>query len=250
MVIDFHTHNVAERSLAELLLTTQKCGIDRVVLLGDVLRYGFYPTMDEVRRINDDTINDVIENRGICCGFCFLNPCLPADFLLQEMERSFACPGMVGVKLECACNCRRPELTPVMEYLKDHDLPLLHHCWFHSGEKSIPEESDPSDIADLARRYPEVTIIMAHLVGCGIKGIEMVAKLPNVLIDTSGGQPEAGLVEYAVQKIGAERLLFGSDWPYRDCAVQKAKINEAEISSVDKKLILADNARKVLKNVF
>ena len=250
MIVDFHTHNVKGRGMTELLRTAACCGIDYCVLLGDVLRYGYYPDMAQVREINDDTLRDIASATGKCCGFCFLNPCLPADFLCHEIDRCFSSGRILGVKLECACNCRRPELRPIMERLEYYHRPLLHHCWFQSGKKSIPEESDPSDIAYLARCYPNVLIIMAHLIGCGIRGIEMVADLPNVMIDTSGGQPEAGLIECAVRRIGPERLIFGSDWPYRDFTVQKAKLDEADISSADRVRIQSGNAERILKNVF
>ena len=53
-------------------------------------------------------------------------------------------------------------------------------------------------MADLAGRHPGVTIIMAHLSGAGVRGVLDVLPCKNVCIDTSGGQPLAGLVEYAV----------------------------------------------------
>jgi predicted TIM-barrel fold metal-dependent hydrolase len=70
------------------------------------------------------------------------------------------------------------------------------------------------------------------------------------MIDTSGGQPVAGLVEYAVDKIGAERILFGSDLygaVGRDPACQLGRILGADISEQAKKLITELNAKRILK---
>src|SRR5262249_42299240 len=110
-----------------------------------------------------------------------------------------------------------------------------------------PGESTPAEIADLARRFPEVTIVMAHLTGDQERGVLDIRDCPNVLIDTSGGQPDAGLVEYAVKKLGAERVIYGSDWPIRDLAVQVARVTGASISASDKDTILSGNARRILK---
>jgi predicted TIM-barrel fold metal-dependent hydrolase len=50
---------------------------------------------------------------------------------------------------------------------------------------------------------------MAHLCGCGYRGVEFIADFPNVYVDTSGGQAEDGFLQYAVKRIGANRLLYG-----------------------------------------
>ena len=73
-----------------------------------------------------------------------------------------------------------------------------------------------------------------------------IADLPNVLVDTSGSQPEAGMVEYAVRHLGAERVVYGSDWPIRDFGTQVARVLSAEISDEAKELILRGNAARVL----
>ena len=88
---------------------------------------------------------------------------------------------------------------------------------------------------------------MAHLCGCSDRGVELVADCPNVHVDTSGSQPEAGLVEYAVKRLGARRVLYGSDAPGRGFGPQLAKVLGAAISDADRERILALNARELLQ---
>ena len=57
----------------------------------------------------------------------------------------------------------------------------------------------------------------------------------------------SGLIEYAVEQIGASRILFGADTPLYNSATQKARIAYAEISSQDKQMILYDNAAQLLE---
>jgi predicted TIM-barrel fold metal-dependent hydrolase len=64
-----------------------------------------------------------------------------------------------------------------------------------------------------ARRFPNVRVIMAHLTGCGVRGVLAARDCDNLLVDTSGAAPEAGIVAYAVEKLGVERVLYGSDAP-------------------------------------
>jgi predicted TIM-barrel fold metal-dependent hydrolase len=54
-------------------------------------------------------------------------------------------------------------------------------------------------------------------------------------------------VEYAVKEVGAERLLFGSDTPLYHVAMQRSRIDAAEISDKAKLLILRENALKFFR---
>ena len=244
MIIDIHTHNFAGKAEA-VAASAAHFGIDRFILLGDVLRYGTLPSPDEVRKINDDTLSYVRRYAGRARGFCFLNPDNPAEFQKSEIRRCLEMPEFCGVKLEISVNVRSEMLAPIMEELERFDRPLMQHCWYKTVDK-YPGESDPADVADLAQRYPRVKIIMAHLCGCRERGVEDIADCPNVFVDTSGAQPEAGFIEYAVKRIGAKRLLYGSDAPCRDFGCQLAKVREAEISETDRDLILWKNAKELL----
>lgn len=249
MIIDIHTHDFWKEGSYEepdkVVAQAQKAGIDYIVNLGDVSHFGYYPDAEQIKIINDRTREHVRRYSPYMYGFCFLNPANPASNVLDEMHRCLEEPEFHGVKLEVSLNCRAPELDIIMETLHELNMPLLHHCWYKTVSK-CPQESDPSDIACLARRFPDVKIIMAHLCADGIRGVEDVADCPNVSIDTSGAQPEAGILEYAVKRIGAHRILYGSDAPCRNFSVQLAKIEEADIPESDKRLILSENAKEVL----
>jgi len=243
MIIDIHTHNT-DGWVGSLATLSAKQGIGRLVLLGDVLRYGEQPTPEEVSRINQDTLACVNQYPDRMRGFCFLNPGNPPDLLEEEAVRCLSRSEFIGIKLEISTNVRSLKLDPLMKILERFDVPLLQHCWYKSVDR-YSGESDPSDVADLAKRFPRVKIIMAHLCGCRERGVEDIADCPNVWIDTSGGQPEAGFIEYAVRRIGARRLLYGSDAPYRDFGCQLAKVREAAISAADRELILWKNAEEL-----
>jgi len=133
-----------------------------------------------------------------------------------------------------------------MRKLEEYDIPLLHHAWNKTGG-NLPDESNSADIAFLGAKYPNVKIIMAHLTGCGLKGVLDIAPFKNIYIDTSGGQANSGAVEFAVKKLGAERVVYGSDAPLRSFSAQVGKIAGAEISDESKKMIFSTNAQRLLK---
>ena len=253
-VIDFHTHpHIDLDDLTPWIGYTKRCGIDRIVLLTDVLGHGYDPTAEQVRAINDNNLAVVARHRGLCEGFCFLNPTLPPRESLAELDRCRA-SGAMGVKMEVSAFASDERLDPIMRRLEELGLPLLHHSWntWSMGRLSVPgcHQSDSEDIAALAARFPKVTIIAAHLRPNGLRGVWEVREHRNVHFDTSGGQPITGVMEGAVRLLGAERVLYGSDAYYpdgRDYSSQKACIEAARIPDRAKEKILGLNALRILE---
>ena len=127
---------------------------------------------------------------------------------------------MRGIKLWISVHATDPRLDPIMARAAELGVPVLHHAWYKATE-FIFNESSTAEIADLARRHPDVTIIMAHLAGGGWRGVRDIVPCPNVVVDTSGAQPIDGVVEYAVELLGPERVVFGSDWPLSPVVVYR-----------------------------
>jgi predicted TIM-barrel fold metal-dependent hydrolase len=124
---------------------------------------------------------------------------------------------------------------------------VLQHAWSMTRIRQRRFHSDPEDVATLARRFPNVRIIMAHLTGCGVRGVLAVKPCDNLVVDTSGAAPEEGIVEFAVEQLGADRVLYGSDVPVRDFAVALARVTGARLAAAAKRKILHDNARTLLR---
>jgi hypothetical protein len=137
-------------------------------------------------------------------------------------------------------------MRPLMEAAQQHQLLVLQHAWSMTkiGERAF--HTDPEDVATLARRFPRVRIIMAHLTGCGVRGVQAVKSCRNVVVDTSGAAPEAGIVEYAVAQLGADRVVYGSDAPIRDFGVAIARITGSRLDATAQRKILHDNAAALL----
>ena len=220
-------------------------GITRVHLLGNLISVGGYePAPAHIRTVNDNTLAAMALAPDFVFGLCYLNPAHGAAFCAQEIDRCVVRGGMIGIKLWVAVLARDPALDPILERATALGVPVLHHAWYKTVGH-VAHESDPGDIADLAKRHPHANIIMAHLGGGLWRGVQAIAGHENVFLDTSGAQPEAGLVEYAVRALGAHRVLYGSDWPLRDFAAQTARILGADLSDRERALIFGENARRI-----
>ncbi len=253
MIIDIHTHNhfkswtqlsyPSPEEDADLMLqiAATEHGVEKLCLLG---RFYPYPDEEGVRRINDQTIAMVKHRPNKLFGLAFLNPALPENFLRQEVTRCLDA-GLSGVKLEFEVNARDSRLDPIMEIVAERNVFLLHHAWYKTVDL-MGCESSPSDIAHLARRHPRARILMAHLTGSGIHGVLDIKDCDNVWLDTSGGQPFSGLVDYAVKKLGSQRVVYGSDYPARCYESQLGRIYDSGLNASERECVLRKNAEYLL----
>ena len=108
----------------------------------------------------------------------------------------------------------------------------------------IHPEKEASYILPFADKYSDVTFIMAHLGDEHYVDAIEYAKNGNVYVDTSGmASSKNMIVEYAVGRVGSERILFGTD-TYAP-GFQRGRIEYALISEQDKENILRNNAQRL-----
>ncbi len=228
-----------------LVATARRSGVTRMCVFSLYETTPYEPTPDQCRQANDYVLRMRDARPDAILPFCYVTPAFP-DEAVAEIERCVGKHAMAGVKLWVARKATDPGLDPIMEAAVSKDAPVLQHAWLKTTG-NLPGESTPFDVADLARRHPRARIIMAHLNGVGYRGIEAVADVPNVVVDTSGGDPESGLVEAAVRRLGPHRVVYGSDAPIRHFGVTMNKVLGADIPDADRRAILWDNALRILK---
>ena len=132
-----------------------------------------------------------------------------------------------------------------MELLNNRDLPLLLAGGY-------PGFSHPSQIGDLARQFPQVTIVATHGGQINISGLlladagRMLRANPNVIMETSGIYRE-DFIEDTVQELGAERVVFGSNAPYMDLGFETLRVRLAHLSNQDKALMGHGSLKRILR---
>jgi hypothetical protein len=146
-----------------------------------------------------------------------------------------------------AMTCTHRNFDRLVERIAELQGVIMQHTWFKTGGKQGPGESTPAELAELASRFPQQRFLCAHAGGEWEQGIRAVQKSPNVLVETSGFDSTAGFVEMAVRELGAERVVFGSHLPSRSLGTELAKIIGARISEADKRRILGENYRQLLR---
>lgn len=252
-VIDSHVHTTTE-DCDDLINYAKKLNICKCFLLGDVLKYGYNQNEEQVKEINDLTINLTKKYPDFFVGFCYINPRNSKKFIEEEVKRCILKNNLKGIKLEASSLASDKRVFKVGEIAQNLNIPLIHHAWntLSIGKNPVLNcfQTDPEDIVIFSKNFPKLKIIIAHLRGIDIRGILTIKNFENIYVDTSGAQPVTGIIEYAVKKIGSERILFGSDVYFpdgRDFSVQLMAVIESNIKTKDKENILYKNAKELLK---
>ena len=175
-----------------------------------------------------------------------VNPLQPSTF--DQARRRLARPKCVGIKLH-------PEEhgydiaargKACFELAAEFDAVVLAH----SGEA----RSLPADYLPWADAFANVTLILAHLGNAEaaseftlqVRAIQS-ARHGNVYTDTSSARNLLpGLIEWAVDEVGPEHVLFGTDTPLYFAPAQRARVDQAELTDTQKQMILRGNAQRLL----
>ncbi len=257
-IIDFHTHPFFERE-HNICAYDEYCDMNAQNTKRDLNALGITKicgsvisrvreknvTFEYVKSLNDQALK-LKEFYGDFYEVGFhVHPNFVKQSIL-EIERMHK----LGVKLI-------GELVPYMHGWSDYSLPAFSEILevaqhynmvvsFHTGD----EEYHKTQIDEMVRRHRNLTLVAAH----PCDGVPFEAHLKrmemsdNYYLDLSGGKTyRHGLLKYGVTRIGADRFLYGSDFPICSASAFLATVkDEFLISEEDKQKILYKNAKKIL----
>ena len=167
--------------------------------------------------------------------------------------------GVRGLKLHPSIQNFAPDdgtAYPLLEVAQEYGVPVL----FHTGQTGIGANmrggggirlglSNPILLDEVAVRFPDLRIIMAHpSFPWQDEALAVATHKPNVYIDLSGWSPKyfpPQLVRYA-NTLLADKVLFGSDYPMITPDRWLADFATLEMKSHVIPKILKDNAIRVL----
>ncbi|MBD2860615.1 amidohydrolase family protein [Paenibacillus sp. IB182363] len=242
-MIDAHVHLHGPNLAAGTLEEGDRLGV-KLFVCSTVVGMGYYPSFDKVSTSNDELYAVMQRYPERVAGYCYVNPRngRPA---LEDFRRRIEDQRMIGLKLWVATLCDDPLVYPFIEQAIAYRVPILIHAW-RKTVGQLPYESTAEHVANLARRYPEARILMAHMAGQVESAVNRIAPYPNVYTDTSGSPIGGAEVNIAVRRLGAERVIFGSDLYGACLASNIGKVLGAGLSREELDLVMGHNMARLL----
>lgn len=236
----------AER-VGKCLEVADRMGVDKLcVYMGT--RFHTEPTAEQLIEANNEVLEVVAAWPDRAFGWVYLSPA-HLETSLAELERCVAKGPMVAIKLWVAQNVDTPEADAIITRATELKAPVFQHTW-RKITGNLPGESNAVDLARVAKRHPEATIICGHTGGDWEQGIRAIRPCKNVYSDLAGGDPTSGFTEMAVRELGADRVIYGSDIPGRSFGSQLAKVHGARVGEAEKALIFSGNLKRILTPIL
>ena len=277
MIIDFHAHVMPPRvkqdrrryverdesfaaiysdekariaTTDELIDSMDRDGVDISV----VVNYS-WSTHELCVEINDYILESVARFPKRLIGFCTVSS-YTEDISLAEIERC-AGAGARGIG-ELRPDSQPLDYTnavaiePFVDILRKHRLIVMTHTSDPVGHRYPGKgTATPELLYDFITSLSDLKVVCAHLGG----GLPFYALMPevktaleNVYYDTAASPflywPE--VYRCVTELAGADRILFGSDYPLMPASRLLAEIETAGLSEAEKAGILAGNARRLL----
>lgn len=243
-VIDAHTHVDEVPALGwidppeKLLELLDQVGIARAVVMTYTELPGFNPhaleyLADVVARFPDRLV-----------GFVRLHPWYAeAPDLLR---RAISTHGMKGIKLHPVGTLDHPASDATVHLLRlagERGAPALFHC----GDEPM---TTPTAIGAAAALAQDTTVILGHMGGYHHvdEAIRVAERHSNIVLETSA-MPYPAKIREAVSRVGAERVVYGSDGPGCPPRLELRKVLAAELSDVERRRVLHDNMQELFDGV-
>jgi predicted TIM-barrel fold metal-dependent hydrolase len=254
MVEPFYLDSWLKKKAGDLMKATllQMNNLGHVLYQSTVSKKGYFVLLGKKYRIFDKPDNapvaEAIEKYpDRFLGWIYINPAAEDD-PVSVLEKWGQNPGMVGVKAHPFWNNYPVEkLDPVAAWCRDNGYPLLIHlgCRANGDYRRLPE------------KYPGLKVIYAHA------GIPFYSKMWSFVKENKDVYVDLSSIPYmtkrimgaAIDSLGAEKCLYGSDGPYGgqaegedyDYGWIKDRLEELPLSDSQFEMIFSENFERIRK---
>jgi predicted TIM-barrel fold metal-dependent hydrolase len=277
MIVDLHTHIFPPRikknrskyidsdacfailySSADAKMATAEELIENMdkeeIDISVVLNYG-WTTHELCVETNDYILESIARYPKRLIGFCSVQP-RSLQAALDEIERCVK-GGIKGVgemrpDMQLLDLIDEEVMQPFIETVTRYNLILLTHTSEPVGH-DYPGKGNitPEVLYPLIKSFPDLILVCAHWGG----GLPFYALMPevkeaisNVFFDTAASpflyRPQ--VYNQVIQLVGADKILFGSDYPLLTPGRLLKEIKSLDLPKEIEHLILAGNAQKLL----
>jgi uncharacterized protein len=242
MIIDAHCHLIPSQEGINIALGYMAdAGVDHTVLVpgGMVPLLGMADFLRGRQALNtrapdnEFVMSVFARNPRQFSGFFHVDPSyhVPEDF--DEAIGG----GFVGFKLSPLVNrisYLSAEVKELCEYLVDRDMPVYTHIVMQ-GDASLDA------LGFLLQDFPKLKLILGHMgfAGTDLSAMQLAMRFENVFLETSVGSFIS--IREAVRRLGARRIIFGSEGPVHHVGAELKKIELLKLPAGDHERVCALN---------
>lgn len=243
MIIDAHTHIGKERLFdvtmnpEDLIRTMDRYRVDISIVQPQA-------GAPDIMRNHEEIAELALKHPGRFFGLACFNPVTEDEAgYFRDVEWAIRDLGFKGIKLHTNGHTVSP-LNPyslkVFEAGAKWNIPVM----VHTGT-GIPQAL-PSLVMPIARRYPNLKIVLAHAGGgtLSAEAVVVATECPNIYLETSWVYP--GALVSMVRQVGAQRVMFGSD-VYENVSPFLNMYQESGLSKEELELCLGQTANDVFQ---
>jgi predicted TIM-barrel fold metal-dependent hydrolase len=243
-VFDFHARlTPTNAAAARLLSIMDRCGIARaavsaggVVDLDQLAHQIVHGGRSTGSPDNEAVLRAAEDSGGRLVPFFFGNPHAP---IREYAKRGHHYRGLEISPAVHGVGFYHPGVRDLVEVAQQHGHPVYTVCVPASG-------GGTADLLWLVKGYPDVTFVFGH---CGYLGIDthalkLLAPYPNVVAEISGCFSVTART--AIERLGADRVVFGTEYPLQHPDVELAKLASLRLSTSDERKVAWSNAHRLL----
>lgn len=217
-IYDVHSH-FGPTSSGEIMNVSD---LKRDLLQHGITKVGLSCLSGVSTRYQNDLIYELmLKEPDFIEGYAYINPKNPDA--LNEVDKCLGDYKMNGVKFHSWKQGYYPDNRPELDALFNRIQNYGVHVEMHVGTAPL---STPYIWGEYARKFPGIDFMFTHTgyYEFGLSSIEVAKKYKNIWLETSG-QMDPNILMKAVKELGSERVVFGTDWPYKPLNVEVDKFN-------------------------
>ena len=137
---------------------------------------------------------------------------------------------------------------------KGIDVPAMDPVWDLIQQKELAVNVHLGELREAAailKRFPKLKFIIAHPTASYqeyLDRIDLIAQYENAALDISGSGPNSwGMVRYALNRAGTNKILFGSDFPIRNPGMYIAGVLFEHLSKTQLEAVFSRNFKNLVR---
>lgn len=239
-VIDIHCHAgrwsfpTASDGIEGFVELMARYGIVKAVISSSVAVC--YDMKEGNRRLEED-----MKKYPQCYGYVTVNP-NDLEGSKEQLAAHLKNPQFVGAKIHpdyAGKFMGSKEMQDLFDLIAPYKKPVLIHTWGPEAVEALKQA---------AIKHPELPIVVGHMGGSGWhEAGKAAAEVPNMYIEFCCSYSELPKVEYAIETVGSDKVMFGSDMDLFNPAFILGMVEDADLSEEIKEKILHKNAEKLYK---